>query len=152
MNKKLAKIFLEDQKERKNWQSWGKTVPIEEVQKRDKERLNAVLQMIKNGKLVTGRDYWQAAMVLQHGKKAEHYKLANRLCLKAIESGEKNARWLYAASFDRLMVNSGEKYQKYGTQFRKNNKNKWELWPIDPGTTDKMRAEYDVPSLKKIKN
>lgn len=96
-------------------------------------------------------DNYHAAMVLQHSDKTEHYKLANELCSKAMELGEEKAKWLYAATLDRYLLSSGNKFQKYGTQYQKNDHGLWELYPIDPMTTDEIRVQYDVPSLVKLK-
>jgi len=51
MNERLKTIFEEDQKERENSQEWGKTIPFEEIKKRDTERLNETLEIIGKGKL-----------------------------------------------------------------------------------------------------
>jgi len=89
-------------------------------------------------------------MVLQHSDKKEHYKLANKLCQKAIDLKEKRAKWLYAATLDRYLLASGAKYQKFGTQYVQV-KGKWKLFPINPKTTDVERKKYDVPTLGKLK-
>lgn len=151
MHQKLKKLYDEDQLDRKNWKEWGKTIPLEEVQKRDQLRLETVLTLIGNNELKEGIDYYHAAMILQHSDKVEHYKLANELCDKAMKLGEERAKWLYAATLDRYLLNSGSKYQKFGTQYQKNKHGLWELCPIDPATTDEIRAHYNVPSLNKLK-
>lgn len=151
MNIELTRIYKEDQEDRQNWKEWGKSIPLEEVQKRDDKRLNDVLEMIEANELNEGIDYYHAAMVLQHSDKTEHYKLANELCSKAMELGEEKAKWLYAATLDRYLLSSGNKFQKYGTQYKKNDHGLWELYPIDPMTTDEIRVQYDVPSLVKLK-
>ncbi len=148
---KLKEIYIQDQKERENWKEWGKSISLEEVQKRDSDRLQTTLAIINNKELIEGIDYYHAAMVLQHSSKVEHYKLANELCLKAIELDEQKAKWLYAATLDRYLLNSGNKYQKYGTQYKTNKDGLFELCPIEPSTTDEMRAEFNVPTLKKLK-
>ncbi len=107
--------------------------------------------MIENETLQEGADYYHAAVILQHSDKPEHYKLANELCSKAIDLGEKRAKWLYAATFDRYLLNTGEKYQKFGTQYEKGENGLWRLCPVDPETTDEMRAECNVPPLEKLK-
>jgi hypothetical protein len=152
MNKKLEDIFNDDQQERVNWKEWGKSIDTEDVKKRDNERLQAVLTMIEMDELKDALDFFHAATVLQHGDKVEHYKLANELCEKAINLGEERAKWLYAATLDRYLMNTGKKFQELGTQYKKNNKGKWELYPVDPKTSDMDRARYNVPSLENLKN
>lgn len=151
MNQELKDIYEQDQKERENWKEWGKSIPLEEVQRRDAERLQTTLSMIENKELIEGIDYYHAAMILQHSNETAHYKLANELCSKAVELGENKAKWLYAATLDRYLLNSGSKFQKYGTQYKKNKEGLWELCPIEPDTTDELRAKYNVPALYKLK-
>lgn len=151
MNQKLKEIYRLDQKERKNWKKWGKSIPLEEVQKRDNERLHIVLEMIENNELQEGADYYHAAVILQHSDKPKHYKLANELCAKAIKLGEKGAKWLYAATLDRYLLSTGSKHQKFGTQYEKNSEGEWNLCPIHPETTDEIRTKFNVPPLKELK-
>ena len=73
MLQKLKEIYDQDQKERENWKEWGKSIPLEEVQKRDRERLQTTLDIIDNNELIEGIDYYYAAVVLQHSDKVEHY-------------------------------------------------------------------------------
>ncbi len=75
-----------------------------------------------------------------------NFELANQLAERAIELGEDDARWLYAATLDRYLTSQG-KPQKYGTQYQ-NVDGKWVLLPVDPATTDEERAEYRVPPLQ----
>lgn len=150
MNKKLREIFKNDQQERVDWKEWGKSIPMEDVKKRDSARLQEVLSMIEAGELRDAVDYFHAAMVLQHGNEIAHYKLANELCEKALNLGEERAKWLYAATLDRYLMNSGNKFQKFGTQYRKNDEGRWKLYPIDPATSDADRGQYNVPSLENL--
>ncbi|MCA9308710.1 MAG: hypothetical protein R3B92_01890 [Patescibacteria group bacterium] len=151
MLQRLKEIYEQDQQERENWEEWGKSIPLEEVKDRDAARLKATLAIIANKDLVEGIDYYHAAMILQHSLEVEHYKLANELCSKAIALGESKAKWLYAATLDRYLLSRGDKFQKYGTQYKQNSKGFWKLCPIEDATTDEMRAEFNVPSLKKLK-
>lgn len=143
-NTELKNMFVSDQEDREDWKNW----PADKTN-RDKQRLARTLQLIDVGALTTGEDYYHASMILQHSNITEHYKLANELCQNAIKLGEERAKWLYAAALDRYMLNSGEKYQKYGTQYMKG-ENGWYLCPIDPNTTDEDRAEFNVLPLKDL--
>lgn len=144
-NIELKEMYESDQNDRKNWKDWNS-----DKGNRDVIRLKKTLKLIKKRKLNTGEDFYYAAMILQHSSKTEHYKLANELCQKAIELGEERAKWLYAATLDRYLLNSGEKYQKYGTQYMKN-ENGWYHCPTDPNTTDEERSKFNVPYLEKLK-
>lgn len=153
MNKDLKKIYNQDKEDRKNWEKFEKNNTLKLVDQRDKERIKSVLKIIKdkNNGLEERLDYYHAAMVLQHSKKPEHYKLAHELCSEAIKLGLEKAKWLYAASLDRYLINSGNKFQKYGTQYKKEKDEPWYLCPVDPTTTDEMRAKYNVPTLRELK-
>lgn len=152
MNKRLEDIFKDDQQERVAWKEWGRSISTDDVKRRDNERLRAVLTMIEADELKDAVDFYHAAMVLQHGDRVEHYKLANELCQKAIDLGEERAKWLYAATMDRYLMNTGNKFQKYGTQYKKNDKDVWELYPVDPETSDVDRAEVNVLNLEHLKD
>lgn len=88
------------------------------------------------------------ALIFQHGETAEQYREAHKHAKTAVRSGCASAKWLVAASEDRLLLMQG-KPQKYGTQFILNPKNEWELaQPIDPTITDEERIKYNVPPLE----
>lgn len=140
----LKDMYISDQEDRRDWKSW-----TPEKDKRDSQRLTRTLKLISKNILSTGEDYYHAAMILQHSDKVEHYKLANNLCHKAIELGEERAKWLYAATLDRYMISSGEKYQKYGTQYIKDEKG-WHHCPTNSETTDEDRAKFNVPPLENL--
>lgn len=124
-----------------------------------KEIADKALRMYKDNELVDPLDAFHAAILLHHGTENEHVIAANELCKYAmtrLDEGHKDidlARWLYAASYDRILVHDG-KPQKFGTQFRINDKGEFEpATPVDPNTTDEERAMYGIPSLEKtIKN
>ncbi|MBI2632870.1 MAG: hypothetical protein HYW78_00565 [Parcubacteria group bacterium] len=75
-------------------------------------------------------------------------------CLKRLEKAAinkqvhpKNLAYLT----DRILVSEG-KNQKFGTQYYKNKKGLWELWPVQKSTTDKERAQFNIMSLVEAKN
>jgi len=95
--------------------------------------------------VVDGPDHYHAAMVFQHGGSAESYRRARELALRAADLGHRPARWLAAAALDRLLVHEGRR-QRYGTQYRTWGGERM-LVEVDPSTTDRERAEWDVPPL-----
>ena len=64
----------------------------------------------------------------------------------AADAGHDGARWLAAAALDRWLMNA-ELPQKFGTQFHRSASGRWELWAVDPTTTDEERDEWNVPHL-----
>jgi hypothetical protein len=134
----LAAMFEADQSSRRE-----QRMSIED----DHARLRRVLEMLERGELRTPSEYYHAAMVLQHGQAREHYHLAFELARRAADAGRDRARWLAAAALDRWLM-SAKLPQKFGTQFRRTALGAWELWAVDPATTDEERDEWDVPHLK----
>lgn len=146
MNQELKDLYIQDQYDRelisKKKTDWSV------VNANDKRRREQVKSLFDNGQLKTGLDYYHSAMIFQHGTTTEDYEFANKLCSIAIKKGNKKAKWLYAATLDRILTSKKAQYQKFGTQFRKDAPDKpWYLYPVDPTTTDDERRKYNVPSL-----
>ncbi|WP_102127223.1 hypothetical protein [Deinococcus planocerae] len=124
----------------------------ERVSREDAERRAQALALLRAGRLSTGQDHLAAAYLFQHGDCPEHYRLANLLAEQAIRRGSREARWIFAATFDRWQRSLGLP-QRYGTQYRSVGTGgadpgcNFELEPYDPATTDEERARYDVPPL-----
>lgn len=116
---------------------------------RDHQRLARTKEIVAAGGLKTAQDYFNAAVIFQHGAKPEDYQKAHELAIEAYARDIKNtrAKWLIAASEDRFLRSIG-KPQIFGTQFKKNDQGIWELEPIDESVmTDAQRAAWGVPSL-----
>lgn len=145
VSQRMKKLFDVDQSSRRgimnHKERWAK------LEEEDRARRVEVMSYIANGKLASADDFYYAAMIFQHGNCVDHYKLSNQLAEKSMDMGNHDARWLYAASFDRYLMTLG-KPQKFGTQYVQDSKSgKWELYSVDPATTDEERARYDVPPL-----
>ncbi len=146
MNTNIAKIYKEDQLDRKS------TSPnnFGEIIKRDAIRKKITSRLLKNGEIKTGKEFYLAAIIFQHGQKLSDYRQAVKLARQAYERGYKKGRYLEALATDRLLVVSGKK-QKFGTQFfQKNSRSKYILCPVDPKTTDADRKKYGLPPLYKL--
>lgn len=142
----IEDLYNQDINDRKeiNWENKNK---IGELRKRDKIRRQKAKKMLDSGSLSTGLDYHYASLIFQHGETTENYKLAHELAEKAVNLGDKTAKWLYAATFDRWLLSS-DKPQRYGTQFKQDESGEWGLaLPIDNTITDKERTKYNVPPL-----
>jgi len=151
-DKRIYKLFMGDQKDHsavmietyKTKADWNK------LTKRDKSRQYLALKILKEKKSLTCEDYFRLAMLFQHGTRIIDSKKAISLSKKGALLGSNDAKWLYAAAVDRLLIRQRRK-QKFGTQYRKMEGGKWFLLPVDPKTTDKERAEYNVVPLKQAK-
>lgn len=145
ISERMKALFDADQSSRRgmmnNKELWPK------LEEEDRARRVEVTTYLENGKLAAADDFYYAALIFQHGNCADHFKLSNQLAEKSMNLGNHDARWLYAASLDRYLMTLG-KPQKFGTQYVKNKESgKWELYSVDPATTDEERAHYDVPPL-----
>ena len=129
-NPELKALFLDDQHDRgvepfTVFDEHGKPVgpqktwpvqPMETMEKHDRERRMRVHQLLAAGSVRTGQDYFFAALIFQHGEIPEDYLLAHVLALTAAYKGNRNGRWLAAASLDRYLL-AVSRQQIYGTQF-----------------------------------
>jgi len=142
-NAELQKMYDEDQGARKvpdiNW-----SVLI----KQDSIRQARVLEMIRDGKIVTGKDYYNSAMIFQHGNDTLASGMAVKQMKKAIELDPTVNRWLLAAAIDRDLMRR-DLPQIYGTQFIKTRQDaKWELYKMDSTRiSDEERKYYRTGTL-----
>jgi hypothetical protein len=145
-NEELQRLFEEDQADRKS-----STIDWTIVQRRDQKRLARIKELYRSDRIQTGADYYHAAMVFQHGATAEDYLLAHELCIVAISKGEMRAKWLAAATEDRFL-RTIERPQRFGTQFRSDGDNPFQVEPVDSGVTDELRRAFGVRSLQEAKD
>ncbi|GAC1449622.1 MAG: hypothetical protein NVSMB9_33590 [Isosphaeraceae bacterium] len=144
-NAELAKLHDEDQADR--MPKDGKPIDWAVVSKRDRQRESRVKALYEKGEIHSGRDYQRAAMVLQHASTPEDFLLAHEFCVVALAKGEREARWLAAATEDRLLMNLARP-QRFGTQYRSSGPDDpWRLYKVAPGVTDNLRRELNVPTL-----
>jgi hypothetical protein len=146
LNHELRDLFDQDQADRTQPADkidWAQVTP------RDVTREKRVDEILAAGGAKASADYYHAAMVFQHAEGVGGIEHAHDLALQSVklDPNNKKARWLTAASEDRILVRDG-KLQKYGTQFSKDNHGgPWKLDPVDPSITDEQRAEWNVPPL-----
>lgn len=145
----VYRMYEADQRDRLSFNEgddWGF------VAKKDSMRRERIKSIMANSQLKVSDDYYHAAMIMHHGADSIAYKIANELTMKAVELDSTNddARWLYAASKDRYLINIG-KSQIYGTQYNYRN-GKWTLNPIDRNAvTDEDRKFWRVSTLEETK-
>ena len=147
-NAELQRLYNEDQADRTP--PAGKPIDWTVVGPRDRIREARIMELYRSGALKTGHDYHNAAMVLQHASEADRQLLAHEFCIVAIAKGERDARWLCAASEDRFLMNIGRP-QRFATQYHGESKNGeplvLKLYKVDPEVTDALRAELKCPPM-----
>lgn len=148
-NTELQSMFREDQNSRNainiDWAS---------VSKQDSIRQKNVYELLKKGKVITGNDYYHAAMIFQHGEDSTASTMTVSLMKKALQLDTTINKWLLAAAIDRDLM-SKNKPQIYGTQYIKMGVNaRWKRYKIDTTkVSDEERKYYGVETLsvQKIK-
>jgi hypothetical protein len=145
MNEELQALYEQDQADRQAFEQLDRK-QLQQVLKRDRERRQRVEVLLRSEMIQAPEDFFQAAMIFQHGEKLEHFLKAHELASKGAELGHPNCRWLSAAAHDRWLMNQG-KPQKYGTQYTARDNEPYRLWDVDPTTTDEERAIWNVPPL-----
>jgi len=123
-----------------------------QLAQRDVVRRKRTLEIYRSGGLKTGGDFFDAALILQHGDKPDDYLLAHVLCTIAIAKGNNaDARWLSAATLDRYLQSIQQK-QIFGTQYEGDEKKGYSNGSYDSGLlTDSVRKALEVPTLEQQK-
>ena len=139
----LATMFEADQAARR-----GGDIDWAVVNAQDAERRSAVMRILVAGEVRTAQDYYNAAMIFQHGGSEEDIRLAHAFAtIASALSDSAGSNWLKAASWDRLMLRF-EQPQWYGTQYVSDDSGRWTLYEVEPGAiTDQQRAAWSVPPL-----
>ena len=124
-----------------------------DISKRDAARRVKVQAELAAGRVKTSADFYNAALVMQHGDTFEEIRMAHALATIAasIDPLDRSARSLKAKSWDRLLLRQ-KKPQWYGTQYVRHGNGKWALDEIDESAvTDADRIELAVPTLAEAK-
>ena len=112
----------------------------------DPIRRERVMKLIADGVPVTGRDFHNAALVLQHGQSPEAYRLAHELSIIAVALSDAEAAWLVSRTYDRMLFNMGHR-QRFGTQYRGDR-----VLPMDDtAVNDRMRLALQSRKLAEMK-
>ena len=114
---------------------------------RDSIRLSRYYEIVDSKKIGTSKDYYNLAIIFQHGYDTIASGMAVKMMEKAVELDSTINKWLFAAAIDRDLQRNG-KSQIFGIQFSKNEDGIWELYDIDTTkVSDAKRKEYGVPNL-----
>lgn len=151
VNHELLKIVVADQWDRGMDMFSGRQVKAPEsldwqqIGARDVERKKAVRSLLSSGQIKGGREFQFAALVFQHSADAADLNTAHILATTAVAKGNALARWLAAASLDRLLWNLNRP-QVFGTQFKQDAQtSKWTMDPYDrESIPDPLRAAWCV--------
>jgi hypothetical protein len=112
-NAELQTLRDEDQADRTDPIDMAK---INRMSINDPIRRERTLQLIADRVPTTGRDFHNAATVLQHGQQPNDFKLAHELTIAALALGDTSAVEMLARSYDRLLLRLGHR-QRMNTQY-----------------------------------
>jgi len=118
---------------------------------KQEERFILVLRWLEEGRVSTAEDYLWCAGALVESDEFEHLQLAHELALQAAELGDKRGFTMEAYATDKLLVDAEAPYQRYGTVIIYSPVlERFELYPVDPTTTDTIRRSVGVPPLAEL--
>ncbi len=149
-NEHLRSITRADQDDR---QGPANTEQWKAISKRDADRRAEVHAELVAGRVRSAVDFYNAALVMQHGQTLEEIRLAHSFATIAssLDPTDRSARWLKAASWDRMLLRQ-KKPQWYGTQYVQDSGGKFVLYTIDESAvTDADRIQMAVPTLAEAK-
>jgi hypothetical protein len=75
-----------------------------------------VRKLLEEGKLTSGEDFSDAALIFQHGQTPEEFLFAHVLAVEALIRGDSADKWLIAATLDRYL-HAVNRPQVFGTQY-----------------------------------
>ena len=120
-------------------------IDFEKMKAVDTVHQKRLAELLHNGKTFSGDDYYHAAMIMQHGISPEDTALAHVLAMNGAFKGNLQAKWLSAASFDRLLWRL-QQPQMFGTQFIKA-QGPWTMEPMKLELIpDFVRKDFGVPT------
>jgi hypothetical protein len=144
-NAEMTAIFDADQQSRANWPP--KDMTAQEDQ--DQQRRARTGELLDQGALHSGDDFYHAAFVYQHGDKPDDFLKAHILAMVAVSKGKPDAKWIAAATLDRYLQNIGRP-QVFGTQYFIPKGGKVTQEPYNRALmSDALRAVMGVPSMAK---
>jgi hypothetical protein len=125
-------------------------LPTAASDKLHEERADEVREIVEKEGVKTAEDAFKAAVLLVGTDRPADLLLAEELASKAASLGEPRGTRVMAEAVDKRLMLSGAP-QKYGTQFVfEFVLDSWRLYPIDPATTDAIRASVSVPTYAEL--
>ncbi len=150
-NAEITRLFEADQRVRENIkpEQFKDRTFVTRMIEGDRIRRERTNVLLKEGKIRTANDLYQAAFMFQHGNRPDDYLLAHTLALASAAKGNKDAAWIAAATLDRYLQAIGQK-QIYGTQYLNRRETGPTMEPYNRELVpDALREMLGVPVLEK---
>ena len=149
-SEEIHQIYLADQKDRENFDDMNNE-ERQAMSERDTKRRMRIGEIFAEGCVNQGSDYYDAAMIFQHGDVPDHYFQAFYFANKAENLGYSSAKWLKAAAIDRYLVSIDHK-QLFATQFFSSEKTNgcFCLQPVENSFPENLRVEATGKSINEV--
>jgi hypothetical protein len=107
---RVHQLEIEDQSENPG------NISSEEYYRHGDARRAEVRKLLEEGKITSGEDFSDAALIFQHGQTPEEYLFAHVLAVEALIRGGSADKWIAAATLDRYL-HAVNQPQVFGTQY-----------------------------------
>jgi hypothetical protein len=147
----ILELVLQDQWDRCN-DMFGESHQVDSctikptVAEHDAVRHSKAKELLAQGKVETGREYFFIALLFQHSGDPNELMLAHVLAVTAASKGFSRAKWMAAATMDRYLQSVNQP-QIFGTQF-KMAAGRWSMEPYSrTAISDALRDQWCVIPL-----
>lgn len=107
---RVHQLEIEDQSENPG------NISPEEYYRHGDARRAEIRKLLEEGKITSGEDFSDAALIFQHGQTPEEFLFAHVLAVEALIRGGSADKWIAAATLDRYLQ-SVNRPQVFGTQY-----------------------------------
>jgi hypothetical protein len=107
---RVHQLEIEDQSENPG------NISATEYYRHGDARRAEVRKLLEEGKITSGEDFSDAALIFQHGQTPEEFLFAHVLAVEALIRGGSADKWLAAATLDRYLQ-AVNRPQVFGTQY-----------------------------------
>jgi hypothetical protein len=94
----------------------SRNISAAEYYKRGDARRVEVRKLLEEGKITSGEDFSDAALIFQHGQTPDDFLLAHILAVEGLIRGGSADKWIAAATLDRYLQ-AVNRPQVFGTQY-----------------------------------
>jgi hypothetical protein len=107
---RVHQLEIEDQSENPG------NISAAEYYKHGDGRRAEIRQLLADGKITSGEDFSDAALIFQHGQTPDDFLLAHVLAVEGLIRGGSADKWITAATLDRYLL-AMNRPQVFGTQY-----------------------------------
>lgn len=107
---RVHQLEIEDQSENPG------NISPEEYYRHGDARRAEIRKLLEEGKITSGEDFSDAALIFQHGQTPEEFLFAHVLAVEGLMRGGSADKWIAAATLDRYL-HSVNQPQVFGTQY-----------------------------------